>query len=43
MKYEKNESDAIQATIDEAAIAALQELDSLQLALIGGGIGDFVQ
>jgi hypothetical protein len=42
MEHTKVEITSIQQTIDEATDAQLHELSDLQLAFVGGGIGDAV-
>ena len=42
MEFAKTELAAVEETMQEAVQAEVRELNDLQLALVGGGIGDIV-
>ena len=42
MEINKTEAAAVQQTVNEVAEKEIRQLNELQLALIGGGIGDVV-
>ena len=42
MEFTKTEMKAVEVAIEENTIAEARELQSLELALVGGGMGDVV-
>ncbi len=42
MEFTKTEVNAVEETVQEATLSEIRELNDLQLALIGGGIGDVI-
>ena len=42
MEFSKFEMKAVEVAIEEVTVAETRELQALELALVGGGIGDVV-